>query len=255
MSGLDETIDQEDIQQEVMEDVEQKQEKPVDDVKFFTKEQWLEMGRDPKDWRDPVEFKHKGELIRQKKELKEYFEAKLNNELKTNNMMWEFRLKQEREELLAMRDDAIDIADKAQVKSIDAKLEANRLQTEMVSAQTAPQSQKPKEIEEWESDNPWIFNQDDPRVKIANGIVEATLAQGKTIAAALRAVDREMAKLEVPKRSSGQLVEGSRVASSKREPMGLTWEDLTPQEIRAFESGMFGDKKTFLKTVQNTRVK
>lgn len=254
MNGLDETIDQEDIQQEVVPEATQEDsaQQAKDDVTFYTREQWLEMGRDPKDWRDPVEFKHKGELIRQKKELKEYFDT----QLKQTNMLWEAKLRQEREELLKLRDEAIEYANKDEVKKLDLKLDTNQKQTEMVASQNAAIAPKAKEIEEWESENPWIFNPDDPRTKIANDIAALEIAQGKTIASALRAVDREIAKLEAPKKSSSQLVEGSRVAASKRESMGITWDDLTPAETKVFDSGLFkGDKKAFLKAVQNSRVK
>lgn len=240
--SLDELQEQPEVQEEAKQD---------DDLKgFVSKEDWVASGKKEEDWRDPVEYKHRGELIRLKKELTQSFESQIKN----LNAYHEIQLKQEREELLKLRDDAIDTANKAEVKRLDAKIAANELASDKLAMNV--QMQKPAEIIEWEEEHPWINNPNDPRVDIANKILDSHLKSGKTLATALRLLDKELDKLEEPKRQNSQIVEPSRTSGGKREAPGLGWGDLTAQEIKVFEAGLFkGDKKAFLKAVENSRVK
>lgn len=236
--------------EEIQEEVSEQPEPEDESMKgFVSKEEYVKRGGKPEDWRDPIEYKHKGEMIRLRKELKQDFESQIKN----LNLLHEVRLQQERDELLKRRDDAIDTADKAEVKRLDAQIAANDKATQLIKDN--PEPPKPQEIIEWEEENPWIFDQQDKRTILANKVLSAKLAEGKSLATALRAVDHELSKLNPPKKDPSQLVEGSRVAGGKRENAGLSFSDLTPQEMKIWDAGLFKDKKAFLKSVENSRAK
>ena len=236
-----------DVQQDVVQDESLKG--------FMSKNDWIAAGKDAKDWRDPVEFRHKGELIKIKNELR----REHDDQIKNLNLLHSVRLQHEREELIRRRDDAIDVADKAEVKRLDAQISSNYQQAELVKE--PQQSSKPQEIQEWEADNPWSQDPSDPRLAFANSVCSSELAKGKSLASALRAVDREIAaKFLTQSGRESQMVESSRVAGGKRESNAVVWADLKSHELEAWKTGMFnnpkdkdGGKAAFLKAVANDR--
>jgi hypothetical protein len=255
MSDENEVIDEAiiDDEQQVEQVVEKEQDETIKG--FMSKEDWVASGKDVADWRDPIEFRHRGEMIKLRNEMT----RERDEQIKNLNLLHNIRLEREREDLLRMRDDAIDIADRAEVKRIDKQLESNYQQAALVKDPV--QQAKAPEVAEWEAENPWCLDPTDPRLELANRVCSAELSKGSTLAKALREVDKAVAaKFVSPQKQSAQMVEGSRTAGGKRDAGGVIWAELTSEEKEAWDTGMFnnpkdkdGGKAAFLKTVANGR--
>jgi hypothetical protein len=256
---MNEAIDESILDQDVEPVEEVIQEKPVDESMqgFMSKEDYVAKGGNADDWRSPREFRERGELIKRTKAAEQRVEAierRTENEIKNLNMLHEIRLKSELEQLLRQRDDAIDVADKAEVKRIDRLIEANEDQTAIVQPQVQQQSQKAQEIQEWEADNPWCMNLDDPRTPLAQRIFSEELAKGSSTTKALIAVEKMLAaKFSKPDVNRDQHVESSRTAGKIQSSSKITWSQLTPQEERYYIPSQWASKEDFLKAVVNIR--
>lgn len=226
---------------------------------YMTKEAWTASGKDPKDWVSEEIFKERGYHIQQTAALKREAaqrERDFDNRIKNLSLLHQVQLKNQREDLLNRRDDAIDVADKGAVKAIDKQLkdldDMERLNTPQEVASSATKS---KEILEWEEDNPWCMNPNDERLILAQRIFSEQSAKGVTHATALRRVDEAIkAKFSVKSNSTRQIAEGSRSSSSKRDDSGpVTMKNLSRDEQRIWDTGLFKDEKTFLKAVADDR--
>lgn len=245
-------------------EVEQEKETPSG---YMSKEAWVAAGKDPDEWvsedvfkERTLRIKNEQRLKRQLAETKEDFESRLKN----LNLLSQAQLERQKQELLARRDDAIDVADKATVKRIDKEIEAIDKQTELVTDKKPVDKSKPPEIVEWEEENPWIFDQDDPRVKVANDAAAEALSQNKTLAAALRAADkavlafeRENKKTDVEykKKPPVSMADNSKTISSS-DSSTLSWSQLSDQEKNIYEEFFAHTKMTqkdYLKTVADQR--
>jgi len=229
-------------------EVEDQQEAEVEPEKsaprgYMSKEAWISSGKDPEKWVSPELFEERGERIKMK--------AHYDSLLKNQSLLHQIQLKNQREELLAKRDDAIDIADKDAVKRYDKQIkELDALDELAKEPQPAAASGKAPEIAEWEAENPWCYNQEDPKTKLANRVFNEATAQGKTTATALRMVDRELAaKFSSKSNTPRQLAEGARGNGGAKESTALTLESLTKDERLAWDEGFFTDKKVFLELV------
>jgi hypothetical protein len=213
---------------------------------YMTKEAWVASGKDPEDWVSPEGFKLRGEHIKQTQALKRDFD----NQIKNLSLFHQIQLKNQREELLSKRDDAIDVADKAAVKAFDKQLkdldDIEKLNTPEPTATT-----KAPEILEWEQENDWSQDPNDPRLKIANKVFQEAISSGKTYATALRMVDKKISETFSSKQTNvRQIAEGSRTAGGKRDDVGtLSMKNLTREEQHAWDSGLYDNEKDFLKTV------
>lgn len=249
--NLEEVFD--DVVEDQVEDtqeqeVEQKEEKPAPRG-YMSKEAWIEAGRDPDDWVSPEVFKERGERIKMKLELQKDFE----NRIKNLNLLHQKQLEIQREDLLRQRDDAIDTADKAAVRSLDKKLKELDDLEELNRVEEAQPIVIPPEVAEWEDENPWVYDPSDPRLPVAKRTYQKAISEGKTPASALRAVDRVLSEkfLDTRKKPS-QIAEGSRSVGSRDEEK-ITMSSLTPTEKKIWESGIFNDQKAFLKAVADDR--
>lgn len=228
-------------------------EKPVDESLrgFMSKEDWVASGKDENDWRSPREFRERGELIEQKKALERSYE----NQIKNLNMLHKMQLDQQYESLMQKRDDAIDVADKSEVKRIDKQIATNREQSQLVQDQPAQAAQNvPAEVIEYMEENPWAKNASDPRTIYANTIINQTMAQGKTLASALIAADKAVAaKFSKPSTNQTQAVESTRTAGKVQGSGKLSWGQLTAQEEKYYNPNAWASKEAFLKAVENAR--
>lgn len=222
--------------------------------KHISRDDWIASGKDPDEWRSPREFRERGELIEQKKALEKELERKFDNQIKNLNTLHEIRLQNEREELLKRRDDAIDIADKAEVKRLDKQIADNTTQAELVQP-VQVQPQVDPAIVEYMEENPWAKNALDPRTIYAQSIINEKIGEGKTLAFALRAADKGVAeKFSDPQKRSGPMVEASRTAGGTKQSTGtLAWSQLTPTEEKCYIPSMWKNEAEFLKAVANDR--
>lgn len=218
---------------------------------YMSREEWDASGRDPAEWRDPVEFRMRGELIKQKKE----FEDRIKN----LNSLHEAQISHMRAQLMSDRDSAIDIADKDAVRRIDAQI-ANLNQQEQIIKQNATQEQTKDPLEaQWEQENPWIYDEKDPRRSVAIAAYNSAIQSGKSIPEALSIVDdyieRKFAK---PEKNHSPIVESNKGATSKPKD-GMSWNDLSDADKRIFNATWpktgndANDKRNFLKAMADSK--
>lgn len=246
----------EDVFEDPIEDqVEEAEEQEIQEEKpaprgYMTKEAWIEAGRDPEEWVSPEVFKERGERIKMKQEMQRDFDNRLRN-LK---LLHDKNLEIQREEILAKRDLAIDTADKDAVKKYDKKLKELDDIEELNREDEQAQQQKPREVIEWEEENPWCNDVNDPRLIVAQNTYSSAIKAGKTVATALRLVDKTISEkfLDTKKRPA-QVAESSRPSPSRGDDVKPTMANLTATERKIWESGIFDDQKEFLKAVADDR--
>ena len=242
------------------------QDEPQDKEKpsnHMSKEAWTAAGKDPDEWVSEDVFKERTLRIKNEQRLKRALaETKedFDNRLKNLNMLSQVQLERQRQELLSRRDDAIDTADKATVKRLDKEIDAIDKEVALVADKKPEQNTKAPEIAEWEEENPWIFDEDDPRVKVANDAAAAASAQNKTLAAALRAADKAVAEYatkapEYKKKPAVPMADSSKSIPGQ-DSGTLSWKSLTSEEANIFDeffahTGM--TQKDYLKTVADQR--
>lgn len=218
---------------------------------YMSREEWEASGRDPAEWRDPVEFRMRGELIKQKKD----FDERIRN----LNALHEAQISQMRAQLMSDRDNAIDIADKDAVRRIDAQLNTLN-QQEQIIKQNAPAEQHKDPLEsQWEQANQWIFNENDPRTPVAIAAYNSALQSGNTIAEALLIVDEYIErKFAKPASNRTPMVEPSK-GNPQKAKGEMSWSDLSDTDKRIFNQTWpktgddAKDKRNFLKAMADSK--
>lgn len=241
---VDEGVEAEETEEEV-----RAEEKPVPRG-YMSKDAWVEAGRDPDDWVSPEVFKERGERIKMKNELQKDFD----NRFKNLSVYYQKQMEIQRNELLSKRDDAIDVADKAAVKAIDKQLK----ELDDIEELNKPVEQqavvKPQEVVEWEEDNPWCNDPNDPRLPLAQRVYVAAINSGKTPATALRLVDKELSAKFIDKsKKPAQIAEGSRQSPGRGDDSKPTMGTLSAEEKKIWDAGVFDSKEDFLKAVHDDR--
>jgi hypothetical protein len=266
----------EDVFGDLIEDSEEvetkKESKPSDEQPqtkgWMSKEAWIESGKVPEEWVSEDVFKERSlrikETSRLKSEIKQK-EADFDNRIKNLNTLQQAQLSRQREELLARRDEAIGVADKAEVKKIDGQLKELDKEADLVADKQQIEQQKPPEIVEWENDNPWINDESDPRGNVARETFQNAIASGRTLAGALRIVDAKMRELAVDgeqdkepakKKPPVSMADSSSSTPSKNNSHSLSWSSLNSIEQSIYDeifapSGV--SKKDYLQTVADER--
>jgi len=222
---------------------------------YMTKDAWVASGKEPGDWVSEEVFKERGERIKQTAALKKEnaeIRRDFDNQVKNLTLFHQIQIKNQREELLSKRDDAIDIADRSAVKAYDKQLkELDDIEKLNVAQPAASENAKDPAVSKWEKQNDWCFDQEDPRTILANKIFKSLTAAGESYEEALSAVDTAIsAKFSEKKPGARQIAEGSRTAGGNRADTGaLSMKTLTREEQHAWDSGLYDDPKEFLKTV------
>ena len=233
----------------------------------MSKDDWVADGRDPNEWKSPEDWERDGKWI---KELKKR-EAENNRQMielnrynKTQVDLLNIQLSQAQQELAnlnARRDDAIDIADREAVKSLDRQIRNAENRQDIIKANLEPQQQLDKDVVAWEKANSWIFDSNDPRSVIAQSAYNRAIAEGLTPKQALREVDDEIkSKISVSK-GGQQLAEPSRSSGKKEGVESVSWSSLTKLDLELWNTGAFENPKLtaaenkarFLKSVANSR--
>lgn len=238
----------------------------------ISKEDWVKQGRDPAKWVAPELFAETTRRITETNKLKQE-NARLRAEREEDNrrltnvaFLQQQQITRLRADLESRRDDAIDVGDKGAVKAFDKQL--RDLDTEESLIKEAPKQQLsiPPEVQEWNEENEWL-TADHPLKPLANDIFAKAINQGKTIAGALRLVDKELAKhveldpveravASAKKVASRSIVDSPARAVSRSESVGLRMSDCTREEREMFEefykpSG--ATEKEFLKDLAKHR--
>lgn len=234
------------IENEIIEEVEQEVEQPKPEVKHghMTKEEWEASGKDPADWLSEDAYKERGQRIASENKLRKEFERRLESMAKLHAA----QLQQTRNELLIKRDNAIDVADRAEVHRIDKQLQS--VNENIDELKLTPS--KPPEVQEWEDENPWIFDDSDPRTPAATRAFSEAQAAGKSLALCIAAAERAAAKVEsIPRRTPIASADIPKSRANPKEPIKLSVKDLTKEEMQ-FRS-YFQSESEFLQAVADDR--
>jgi len=248
---VDDVIDQE---EDITIDEPDQKKKPEPEIKgYMSKEAWIAAGKNPDDWRDPVEFKVKGIEIKLRKEFEE--------RLKNVNFINQQRLDMELAKAKAARKEAIAIADHVAVDQYDAEIDSIKDQQKLLKdneEKTVPQKD-PLEAQ-WEAENPWILDGSDPRTSIAIQVYADALNRGLPKWKAIEELDEFVTKkFGRPDKQKEPIVESSRTAAGTRSNAGMAWSDLTPTDVKIFNEvwpktgDLNKDKRAFLKAIQDEK--
>lgn len=232
----------------------------------ISKDDWVKQGRDPELWVPPEVFKERTQRINETSKLKQEnqrlrAEREEDNRRLTNvAFLQQQQITRLRADLESRRDDAIDVGDRTAVKAFDRQLRDLDTEESLIKAPVQQQSSIPPEVQEWNEENAWL-TADHPLKSVANDVFIKAMNDGKTIAGALRMVDKELAKhKDEPvnrKIASRSMVDSpSRGAVSRSDSVGLRMSDCTREEREMFNefykpSGI--SEKEFLKSVSESR--
>lgn len=232
----------------------------------ISKEDWIAQGRDAELWVPPEVFKERTQRINETSKLKQEnqrlrAEREEDNRRLTNvAFLQQQQITRLRADLESRRDDAIDVGDRTAVKAFDRQLRDLDTEESLIKAPVQQQSNISPEVQEWNEENAWL-TADHPLKSVANDVFIKAKSDGKTIAGALRMVDKELAKHKdepAQKRvASRSMVDSpSRGAVSRSDSAGLRMSDCTREERDMFNefykpSGI--SEKEFLKSVSESR--
>jgi hypothetical protein len=262
----DEEVDEALEQEETEETPEPKHSEPA--VKMhISKDEWIAQGRDPELWVPPEVFKERTQRINETSKLKQE-NARLKAEreedarrLTNVAFLQQQQITRLKADLEARRDDAIDVGDRTAVKAYDRQLRDLETEESLIKEQPKQQASIPPEVQEWNQENPWLTPYH-PLNGMVNDVFVKAMNEGKTIAGALRVVDRELAKHknepeQQKKTPTKSMVDSpSRGSMSRSDSVGLRFEDCTREEKELFNefykpSG--ATLKEFLKDVSLAR--
>lgn len=227
-------------------DVTEVKDLPQEDLpeNYISIEKWEAMGRDPKDWQSPKEFKATTEIISLKKALRQKNEE-VDSRLANMSLLHQAQLSRQRQELISQRDDAIDIADRKKVNDLDRQIAAIDNETSLAKPNEAPIN-IPKAVVEWNQENSWL-TPDHPLRQKANKVYEDAIADGETIRGALKIVDTELAKLNAPKIANKvppkSMVDSPKQGIVHKNDAPIAWSSLSSQEQAIWDEGFFPDTK------------
>lgn len=223
---------------------------------YKTKEELIAEGKDPKGWLPPEAFAERKERFKMESKYRKEMEA-LKSDIDQLNQFHKVQLERQRNELIAKKEDAILVADVKGVKEADKQIA--ELDKQIKQEVAAPQ--KTQEEIEWEDENPWIFDENDPRTPIAIDAYRKALSEGKTIATSLRSIDNAIKKIEPPKIERKQahgVADSSKNNVHKKgsDAPSVSWSSLSSQDEAIYYDvyePQGTSKSDFLKIVANSR--
>ena len=228
-------------------------EKPVSKG-YMDKDAWVAAGKDPDEWVSPEVFKERGIRIEETSKLRKQLsqiQQEADNRIANLNKLHRIQLESERNKLLVERKTAILTADESEVARLDKALEQNKdLQKDLEDAPA-----KPAEVVEWESENQWIFDPEDPRTAPAIAAFTEAQQAGKTMASCILAADRAAAKINVSapvvKRTPTSTADAPKARQVSGGKIQLSMKDISSEErqLRSF----FSSEAEFLKAVADSR--
>ena len=227
------------------------------DKMFIDKETWVQQGRDPELWVSPDVFRERTERIKLKSQMNQQ-EREFNRRLELNNRMHQVQLDRQRQDLESRKENAILEADPKEVKRIDKELRDIDALEQTIKPAPIEQSGIPAEIAEWNAENAWLTPEHPLRSQI-NEEYSRAIGQGKTIAGALRAVDKLAAQLlksdPVQKKQPRSIVDNPKGGSTVKSQSNLSWGSLTSQQQAIYDE-VWADagvsKKEYLQSVADS---
>ena len=228
------------------------------DKMFIDKETWVKQGRDPELWVSPEVFRERTERIKLKSQMNQQ-EREFNRRLELNNRMHQIQLDRQRQELESRKENAILEADTKEVKRIDKELRDIDALEQTIKPPPVAQSGIPPEVIEWNAENQWL-TEDHPLRGQINETYANAIAEGKTIAGALRAVDKLAAQLlksePAQKKQPRAIVDSPKGGAVVKSQSNLSWESLSSQDKSIYDE-LYADagvsKKEYLQSVADSK--
>ena len=247
----------EDIEQDEVIELQEAPKSSADKM-FIDKETWIKQGRDPELWVSPEVFRERTERIKLKSQLNQQ-QREFERRLELNNRMHQVQLDRQRQELEARKENAILEADTKEVKRIDKELRDIDELEQSIKPVPVEQSAIPPEVIEWNAENQWLTADHPLRGQINEAYANA-IAEGKTIAGALRAVDKLAAQLlksePVQKKQPRAIVDSPKGGVVAKSQSNLSWDSLSSQE-KAIYDEIWADagisKKEYLQSVADSK--
>ena len=245
------------------EDVAEQQEKPENtkshpaDKIYIDKETWVKQGRDPDKWISPEWFRDRTEKIQLKSMIAQQ-QKEFDRRLELNNRMHQIQLDRQRQDLESRKENAILEADSKEVKRIDKELRDIDALEQTIKPAPVEQSGIPPEVIEWNADNQWLTADHPLRDQINEAYANA-ISEGKTIAGALRAVDRLASQLlksePAQKKQPRAIVDSPKGGAVVKSQSNLSWSSLTAQQQAIYDE-VWADagvsKKEYLQSVADS---
>ena len=245
------------------EDVAEQQEKPENtkshpaDKIYIDKETWVKQGRDPDKWISPEWFRDRTEKIQLKSMIAQQ-QKEFDRRLELNNRMHQVQLDRQRQDLESRKENAILEADSKEVKRIDKELRDIDALEQTIKPAPVEQTGIPPEVIEWNAENQWL-TADHPLRGQINETYSNAIAEGKTIAGALRAVDKLAAQLlksdPVQKKQPRAIVDSPKGGAVVKSQSNLSWSSLTSQQQAIYDE-VWADagvsKKEYLQSVADS---
>jgi hypothetical protein len=186
-------------------------------------------------------------------------QKEFDRRLELNNRMHQVQLDRQRQELEARKENAILEADTKEVKRIDKELRDIDDLEASIKPVPVEQSGIPPEVIEWNAENQWL-TADHPLRGQINEAYSNAIAEGKTIAGALRAVDRLAAQLlksePAQKKTPRAIVDSPKGGAVVKSQSNLSWSSLTSQEQAIYDE-VWADagvsKKEYLQSVADSK--
>jgi hypothetical protein len=242
---------------------------------WTTKAEWVAQGKNPDDWVNAKHFNEKGRLINQARKL-ESLEKTFDTRINNVKVLYDAQLrtlKSENAQLLQAKKEAVTYGDYEAVQKIDAQLMDNAVNqisinqaAEQVAAPAVPPREDLEKEAAWERENQWINTQDPAAPEFGKAVFTRNLYHqllqqypNSTADERIAYVNREVSQKfpstpkTNPNRDKAPVTDARSARSTSSE---LTWADLSPdekQQWNSFGESMFGDKKTFLKAVKDSR--
>lgn len=265
-------LEDEEINEALKQEEEETEEAPEPEAKeappklHISKEDWVKQGRDPELWVPPEVFKERTQRINETSKLKQE-NARLRAEreedarrLTNVAFLQQQQITRLKADLESRRDDAIDVGDRAAVKAFDKQLRDLDTEESLIKEAPKQQANVPPEVAEWNAENEWL-TPEHPLQPVANEVFVKAINEGKTIAGALRLVDKELAKRRqdepvTRKTPTKSIVDNPRGAVSRSDSVTLKMSDCTREEkemYTEFYKAAGASEKDFLKDLARIR--
>lgn len=204
-------------------------------------------------WRPAREFLSRGDMIHDIQSLRDDTKAlrsEFDERLKEANKIHKFQIEQLREKQRAAVEDG-DVAEYDRVQGQINKLTTEEAQSQPTQNQPNQNSGKPQAVQDWESNNAWIYDPYDRRAGYAQSVYQAEISKGRTPEQALQTVDRGISEQFPdinPRREQAGMTESPKRSTPKKNQELPRLEDLPRDAVRMFEtSSIWKDEKTFIR--------
>lgn len=216
-------------------------------------EEHVAAGRDPEEWRDARGFLDYGEMQSRIQKFQHGYEKKAQDDHKYFKALFEVK----RKELEEKFNQAVDDGNPEEIRRAKKQLDEHEKTEDQVAQ---PAQQGDPVVEAWNRENSWIADPNDPRTGFAHIQWQqiANSGQFNDSQSALTELERRIAQKFPPEQRSRGHVPGSESGKGskgfKAKDRPLTWSDLTEDEVKVFNTGIYGDDKDrFLKKTKSIR--